>query len=106
MAEEHNLRSIYHVKNFPCDTQVRDRLDEVATNLLRYRGEVRRVEAQPDEGMLDDRQQVNGVERIDGGAGEAERGQQGSGAGPARGPASFVETGAYDVVRTGMTTCV
>jgi hypothetical protein len=23
IAEEHNLRSIYHVKDFPCETQVR-----------------------------------------------------------------------------------
>lgn len=28
MAKEHNLRSIYHVKNLPCDTQVRQRFDE------------------------------------------------------------------------------
>jgi len=35
MAEEHNLRSIYHVKNFPCDTQVRERLDEIHPDSVR-----------------------------------------------------------------------
>jgi hypothetical protein len=35
IAEEHNLRSIYHVKNFPCDTQVRERLDEIHPDSVR-----------------------------------------------------------------------
>jgi hypothetical protein len=29
IAEEHNLRSVFHIKDIPCDTQMRTRLDVV-----------------------------------------------------------------------------
>jgi len=35
IAEEHNLRSIFHIKDIPCDTQMRTRLDEVPSDCLR-----------------------------------------------------------------------
>jgi hypothetical protein len=35
IAEEHNLRSIFHIKEIPCDTQMRTRLDGVDPDWLR-----------------------------------------------------------------------
>lgn len=35
MAEEHNLKSVYGIKEIPCDTQMRTRLDEVDPDLIR-----------------------------------------------------------------------
>ncbi len=35
VTEEHNLRSIYAIKNIPCDTQMRTRLDEINPDLIR-----------------------------------------------------------------------
>ena len=32
---QHNLRSLYGIRNVPCDTYLRERLDEVSPNLLR-----------------------------------------------------------------------
>ena len=33
--EVNNLKRIYHIKNFPCDTQMRTILDEVSSENLR-----------------------------------------------------------------------
>jgi hypothetical protein len=46
IAENHNLRSIYHIKDIPCDTQMRTRLDEVDPDDLRpaYRAVFRRAQ--------------------------------------------------------------
>jgi hypothetical protein len=46
IAEEHNLRSIFHIKDIPCDTQMRTRLDIVDPDWLRpaYRALFRKAQ--------------------------------------------------------------
>ena len=46
IAEDHNLRSVFHIKDIPCDTQMRTRLDEVDPELLRpaYRALFRKAQ--------------------------------------------------------------
>jgi hypothetical protein len=46
IAEEHNLRSVFHIKDIPCDTQMRTRLDVVDPHWLRpsYRALFRKAQ--------------------------------------------------------------
>jgi hypothetical protein len=46
IAEEHNLRSVFHIKDIPCDTQMRSRLDLVDPDWLRpaYRALFRKAQ--------------------------------------------------------------
>jgi len=46
IVEEHNLRSIFHIKDIPCDTQMRTRLDGVDPDWLRpaYRALFRKAQ--------------------------------------------------------------
>ena len=46
IAEEHNLRSVFHIKDIPCDTQMRTRLDGVDPDWLRpaYRALFRKAQ--------------------------------------------------------------
>lgn len=46
IAEEHNLRSVFHIKDIPCDTQMRTRLDVVDPDWLRpaYRALFRKAQ--------------------------------------------------------------
>jgi len=46
IAEEHNLRSVFHLKDIPCDTQMRTRLDVVDPDWLRpaYRALFRKAQ--------------------------------------------------------------
>lgn len=46
IAEEHNLRSVFHIKDIPCDTQMRTRLDIVDPDWLRpaYRALFRKAQ--------------------------------------------------------------